>query len=68
MGLFTSFGAVVNITYMHVVMYVAGPFKGLEWWLSYISVLSITAIIVPMTVDTVRLVLLMMGVCTARNM
>jgi len=26
------------------------------------------AIIVPMTVDTVRTVLLMMGVCTARNM
>ena len=36
MGLFTSFGAVVNITYMHVVMCVAGPIKGLEWWLSYI--------------------------------
>ena len=36
MGLFTSFGALVNITYMHVVMYVAGPIKGLEWWLSHI--------------------------------
>ena len=36
MGLFTSFGGVVNITYMHVVMCVAGPIKGLEWWFSYI--------------------------------
>ena len=33
-----------------------------------ISILSITAIIVPMTVDTVKIVLLMMGVCAALNM
>ena len=49
MALFTSFGAVVNITYtrMHVVMCVAGPIKGLEWWLSYIprSILCINVTI-----------------------